>query len=342
MQTKEKNNLCNWGILSTGGIAKRMATALKVVEGAQLVAVASRTKESAQKFAQEFPQNSKFPKAYGSYEELAKDPDIDIIYVATPNNYHYENMLLCLNNGKNVICEKPFTLNYEQAKEVIDLAKSKNLFLMEAHKSYFLPGIKKIKELIKENAIGNVTLVKADFCIKPPYDKTHRMFNLALGGGALLDIGVYVISFAIDLLGKPIEISSETTLCETGADVFNAITLRHENNKTSPSKTSILCCGFNAAAPRESLILGENGYIKIHEPFHQAPRITLKSGNNEPIEIDTSFVGTGLDQEAQAATNCLKAGKTECEEFSLDKTLEVLKVTDYIRNLYNIKYPEEK
>ena len=207
---------------------------------------------------------------------------------------------------------------------------------MEAHKSYFLPGIKKVKELIKDNAIGNLVLVKADFCIKPPYDKEHRMFNLALGGGALLDVGVYVISFAIDLLGNSVEINSNTTIGETGVDVFDAITLKHGDDRTS-----ILCCGFNAAAPREALILGESGYIKIHEPYHQAPRLTLKSGDKEPVEIDTSFVGNGLDQEAQAATNCLKEGKTKCEEFTLDKTLEVLKITDYIRKQNKIKYPNE-
>lgn len=330
MTTKEK---INWGILSTGGIAERMATALKSVDGAALIAVASRDIEKSKDFADKFD----IPRAYGSYEEMADDSDVDIIYVATPNHLHYENILMCLTKGKNVICEKPFTLNSKQAKEVIKLARSKNLFLMEAHKSYFLPGIKKVKELIKDNVIGKIVTVKADFCIKPPYNKEHRMFNPKLGGGALLDVGVYPISFVIDLLGNPIEINSNTTLCETGVDVFSAITIKHEN-----SITSNICCGFNAAMPRESIILGENGYIKIHEPFHQAPRITLKIGENVPVEIDTSFVGNGLVQEAQAATNCLKEDKSECEEFSLDKTIEVLKVTDYIRKQYNIKYPQEK
>lgn len=323
----------NWGILSTGGIAERMATALELVEDANLLAVASRSKEKAKEFAAKFG----IPRAYGSYEELAEDADIDLVYIGTPNNCHYENILLCLNSGKSVMCEKPFTLNYEQAKEVATLAGEKNLFMMEAHKSYFLPGVKKVKELIKDGAIGKVVALKADFCIKPPYDKNHRMFNPALGGGALLDVGVYPISFAIDLLGAPLDIHSNTIVGETGVDIFNAITLRHKNNITS-----MITCGFNAAAPREALILGEDGYIKIHEPFHQAPKITLKSGNNAPIEIDTAFSGNGLNQEAQSATACLLENKIECEEFTLDKTLEVLKVTDYIRFQYDIKYPQEE
>lgn len=323
----------NWGILSTGTIAQRMAKALECVNDANLLAVASRYKEKADDFAKQYNVS----RSYGSYEELALDPDIDIVYIGTPNTSHYENMLLCLNNGKNVICEKPFTLNARQAQEVIDLAKSKNLFLMEAHKSYFLPGIKKVKDLIKNNAIGNIVLLQANFCIKPPYNKEHRMFNLELGGGALLDIGVYTISFAIDLLGNPIEIHSNTTIGETGADIFNAITLKHSDNITS-----ILCCGFNAAAPREALILGDNGYIKIHEPFHQAPKITLKSGHDNLIEIDTSFVGNGLNYEAQQATDYLKQGKTECTEFPLAKTIETLKVVDFIRSQYDIKYPQEE
>lgn len=328
--TKQKK--INWAILSTGSIAERMANALTFVDDANLVAVASRSIEKSQEFANKFG----LERAYGSYEELALDSDVDIVYIGTPNVCHYENIILCLNHNKNVICEKPFTLNVDEAREVIELARTKGLFLMEAHKSFYLPGIKKIKELINSGAIGEVVMFEAKFCIKPNFDVKHRMFNLALGGGALLDIGVYPISLAIDLFGAPKEIMSNTTVCETGVDIFNAVILKHENNKTS-----LLSFGFNAAAPREALILGTEGYIKIHEPFHQAPMLTLKSGAADPVEIDTSFVGNGLNQEAQYANACIKQQKTQSEEFSLEKTLNVLTVTDYIRNLYNIKYPQE-
>lgn len=326
------NKKINWAILSTGTIAKRMAQALTLVNDANLIAVASRTEKKAQEFAQEF----KIPKFFASYEELVQDEDVDIVYIGTPNSSHYENILLCLNHGKHVICEKPFTLNLNQAKEAIEIAKRKNLFLTEAHKSYFLPGIKKVKKLIKDNAIGNIVSIRADFCIKPPYMEEHRMFNLELGGGALLDVGVYPISLVIDLLGAPVEINSNTMLGKTGVDIFNSINFKHQNGISSS-----IWCGFNAQAPREALILGEDGYIKIHEPFHQAPKITLKSGKNEPLEIDTSFIGNGLNQEAQSATECIQKGKIESDEFSLEKTMEVLRVTDYIRNQYGIKYPQE-
>lgn len=326
MNAKEK---INWGILSTGGIAHRMAKAILMLDNANLVAVASRYSEKAQEFAQEY----KIPKYFGSYQDLVKDDEIDIVYIATPNTCHYENMMLCLEYGKNIVCEKPFTLDYSQAKEVIDLARKNKLFVMEAHKSFYLTGIKKIKELIAEGAIGEVISFKADFCIKPEYNPQHRMFNLALGGGALLDVGVYPISLAVDLFGAPVEIHSNTTLCDTGADVFNSILLKHKNNQSS-----LINCGFNAAAPREALILGTDGYMKIHEPFHQAPKFTIKKGKNNPVEFETPVIGNGLNQEAYQASVYVKEGKLQSEEFSLDKTLEVLKIIDNIREKNNIVF----
>lgn len=319
------NKKINWGILSTGEIASRMATALEFVEDAELFAVASRSFIKSKEFAQKF----NIPRHYAGYEELAKDPEVDVIYIGTPNVCHYENILLCLNNDKNVVCEKPFTVNYEQAQEVIELAKRKKLFIMEAHKSYFLPGIKKIKELISDGAIGDIVSIKADFCFEPPAHIEYRIFDLELGGGALLDVGGYIISFAIFLSGYPIEINSSSVIGKTGVDVFNTIVLTHTNGSVSE-----LSCGINESAPREALITGTNGYIKVHEPFHQAPRLTVKSGDADLIDIDTSFDTNGLDYEARQVTQNLKFNKVECSEFPPSKTLEVLKVMDYVRGQF--------
>ena len=329
--TKNKEKI-NWGILSTGEIAARMSQVLIETEDANLLAVASRSGKKSQDFAQKWD----IPRSYGSYEELVQDPDIDVVYIGTPNICHYENILMCLNNGKSVLCEKPFVINYKQSQEVMELAKEKNLFLMEAHKSYFMPGIKKIRELIENDSIGKVNSLSASFCTEAPFDVNNRFFNLNMGGGALLDVGVYTILFAIYVLGYPTEINAKTVICETGVDVFSEITLKHESGGSS-----ILTCGINGAAPRVAIIKGENGYIKVQEPFHQAPRLILKSGNNDEVEIDTSFTCKDLLFEAQRVTESLKNAETECAEFPLAKTLEILKVVDFIREKCGLKYPNE-
>lgn len=322
----------NWGILSTGSIAARMAQALINVNDANLLAVASRSKIKSQEFTEKF----NISRSYDSYEKLTKDSDIDLVYIGTPNACHYENILLCLNNGKSVLCEKPLVINQKQAEEVIALARKKNLFLMEAHKSCFLPGIKKLKELIENDLIGKINTIKADFCIEAHYDVENRFFNRSLGGGALLDVGVYAILFSNYLLGAPVEVNSNTIIGETGVDVFNEITLKHSDGGYSK-----LTCGINKAAPREAIILGEKGYIKVNDPFHQAPTLFLKSGDKAEIKIDTSFTCQDLIFEAQRVTECLKNGETECSEFPLSKTLEILKVTDFIRKKCNLQYSNE-
>lgn len=328
----KKKAKINWGILSTGTIATKMAQAIMEIEDANLLAVASRNSKKSQEFAQKFD----IPRSYDSYEKLIKDADIDIVYIGTPNTCHYENILSCLNNGKSVLCEKPMVLNEKQAKEVIELAEKKNLFLMEAHKSCFIPGIKKLKELIEEDSIGKITSVCADFCIDVQFNPKHRLYDLNLGGGALLDLGVYNILFAIHLLGFPVEINSNTVIGESGVDICDEITLKHSSGAYSK-----LNCAINKKMPNEAIVCGQNGYIKLSGPFHQTQVLFLKSGENPEIKIDKSFECNDLFFEAQRATECLKNGETECFEFPLRKTLEILKVTDYIRKKCNLKYPDE-
>lgn len=327
-----KKEQINWGILATGRIAGDMAQALKSVKGAKVIAVASRSLNSAQEFA----KKHLIEKAFGTYEAMAKDPQIDIIYIATPHPYHFENIIRCLENGKNVLCEKPIVINQKQMIEVINLAKEKNLFVMEAHKSYFLPGIKKLKELVQSGVIGEIKEIKADFCINPEFDENNRYFNLELGGGALLDVGSYNILFATHLLGEPLEITSNTLIGKTGVDEFSTVVMKHKSGANS-----VLCYGINAPAPIEAIVMGENGYIKVGHPFHQAPKLTIKVSHKEPIEVDMSFVDNGLSIEAQYVTDCLLEGKKECAEFPLEKSLELVKIMDTIRSQCNLKYPCE-
>lgn len=328
MQEKKK---INWGILATGRIAGDMAQALKCVKSAKVLGVASRSLEKAKEFA----KKHSIEKTYGSYEEMAQDPDIDVIYIATPHPCHFENIVMCLKMGKNVLCEKPMVINQKQAQEVINLAREKNLFLMEAHKSYFLPGIKKLKELVDGGMIGEIKEVKADFCINPEFDKDNRYFNLELCGGALLDVGSYNILFATHLLGQPTEITSNTVIGKTGVDEFSTVVMKHKSGANS-----VLCYGINSPAPIEALVMGENGYIKVGHPFHQAPKLTVKVTHKEPVEIDITHEN-GLAVEAQCVVNALLAGKKECAEFGLEKSLELVKIMDTIRSQCNLKYPCE-
>lgn len=328
----KKKEKINWGILSTGTIATKMAQAIMEVKDANLFAVASRSLAKAQEFAQQF----NIPRSYDNYEKLTQDADIDIVYIGTPNTCHYENIILCLNNGKSVLCEKPMVLNQKQAKEVIALAKEKNLFLMEAHKSCFIPGIKELKALVKKGVIGKIKKVEADFCIDVLYDPKHRLYDLNLGGGALLDLGVYNILFAIHLLEFPVEVNSNTIIGESGVDVSDEIIFKHLNGAFSK-----LNCAINKKLPNEATVYGENGYIRLSGPFHQTQFLYLKSGDKPEIVIDKSFACNDLSFEVKSATECLKNGETECFEFPLSKTLEILEIADYIREKYNIKYPSE-
>lgn len=322
----------NWGILATGKMANKMAEALTFVEDANLIAVASRSLSNAETFAKKWG----ILNYYDSYENLVKNNEIDLVYIATPVIYHYEHILLCLQNGKNVLCEKPLTLNEKQAKEVFHLAKEKKLFLIEAHWSYFLPGYKKIKELIQNNTIGKVLLTRAEFCHKPMFDPKGKWFNLELGGGALLDLGVYPIGLALLTAGTPIEIISNTELGNTGVDVFDMITFKQQNEAYSN-----LVCSINSNAPREALIIGEKGYIKIHAPFHNPNKLTLKTDEDEPIDIDVSYCGNGYNYEAEEVNNCLKNNYLQSIIFNEFNTLAILKITDTIRRNCCLKYPQE-
>jgi predicted dehydrogenase len=326
-----------WGILSTGGIANTFAEGLTVVEDAELVAVGSRAQAPADAFGERWH----VPHRHASYEALANDPDVDVIYVGTPHPYHCENTMLCLNAGKHVLVEKPFAMNARQAQAMIDLAREKGLFLMEAMWTRFLPSIVQVRQWIAEGAIGDVRLLRASFAFKVPVDPTHRLFAPELGGGALLDVGIYPISLASMILGTPKTIRSTAHLGETGVDEHSAYMFGYDDGKTA-----FLASGVHLAMPVEAEIFGTEGYIKLHRSWYNTTTLTLATPTDDKDRFNEQLLhlptrGNGYEYEAMEVAACLRAGKTESAIMSLDETLSIMHTLDTIRAQWGLAYPNE-
>jgi predicted dehydrogenase len=321
-------NTINWGILATGWIADKFANALKVVPNAKILAVGSRNKEHAQKFAKDFD----IPKFYGTYEELAADPDVDVIYVATPHPFHYENTIMCLNHNKAVLCEKPFGMDVGQVEKMISLAHQKNLFLMEAMWSRFIPAILKVKELIDNGILGEVIQLKSDFGMKFPYDVNGRLFNKALGGGSLLDIGIYPVFIALFLMGLPDEIVSKAIIGKTDVDESMSIIFKYKNALAN------LACTAMANTPVETEVYGTKGRIKIHYMWFFATKISLTLNDGETQKMEFPHLRNGYEYEAIEVTNCLLKGEKESKIMSHEMSRQLIGLLDKIREQNGIVY----
>lgn len=327
--TSEKS--IRWGILGTGNIANAFATGLTFVDDAELIAVGSRRKERAE----EFGRRHRVPHRHASYEALANDPDVDVVYVATPHVLHKENSLLCLRAGKAVLCEKPLTINAREAVELIQFAREQRLFLMEAMWTRFIPLVGLLREMLAEGRIGAVHLFVADLGFRMEFDPAHRAFNPALGGGALLDVGVYPLSFASMVLGSPAQVTGMAHIGKTGVDERSAILLEYENGALA-----LLYAAVDTNTPREVLIMGTKGQIRVLPPMHRPEKLILLSRDQEmPAAIP--FVGNGYNYEAMEVMNCLQAGKLESEIMPLDESLEIVKTMDAVRAQWGMKYPTE-
>ena len=321
----------HWGILGPGSIAHRFAKGLKSVPDANLYAVGSRTQAKADEFA----DNYDAPKRYGSYEALAEDPDVQAVYIATPHPQHKDAMRLCLNHGKAVLCEKPFTVNAKEAAEVIDLARTKDLFLMEGMWARFFPGMVKVRELLASGAIGEAKMLQADFGFRADINPEGRLFNLALAGGGLLDVGVYPISLASMLFGTPTDITGLAQIGETGVDEMAAVTLKYAQGQLASIVT-----GIRISTPSEATIFGTDGSLKLQAPFWNPVKLTLNAGGKTE-EISVPFEGEGFNYEAQEVHNCLRAGKIESAVMPLDETLAIMQTMDSLRAQWGLKYPME-
>jgi predicted dehydrogenase len=323
-----------WGILGTGGIANTFVIGLSVLPDAELVAVGSRKQETAEAFGSKY----NIPHRHATYEALANDPDVDAIYVCTPHPMHKDAVMLSLKGGKAVLCEKPFMLNAAEAQEVITYARQQHLFLMEAMWMRFLPAMGKVRELLAQNVIGEVRAVMADFGFRTDFNPRSRLLAPELGGGALLDVGVYTISFAAMVLGGkvPPQIVSLADLGQTHVDEQSAYILGYPNGKLA-----MLYAAVRTDSAHEGAILGVNGRIKIHAPLYHPQRLTLSIKGKDDQVIDVSDEGNGFNYEAAEVMRCLRAGRLESELLPLDESLAIMRTMDLIRAPWGLKYPSE-
>jgi len=321
-----------WGILGTGRIATAFAAGLTEVPEAELVAVGSRSLAGAAAFGERVGAI----RRHGSYKALAADTDVDIVYVATPHPFHHAHSRLCLEAGKAVLCEKPFTLNAAQARDLVALAGERRLFLMEAMWTRFLPAMVRLRRLIAAGAIGEVRFVSADFGFRKEFDPAHRLYDPALGGGALLDIGVYLVSFASMLLGPPTEIRSLVTMAPSGVDADTALLFGYGGGRAAQLLASI-----TTATPQLATIVGTAGSLTIHPLWWKSTRLTLAVDGEEPEVIDLPFAGNGYNDEAVEAMRCLRDGETESPAMPLAETIAILETLDRVRADWGLRYPME-
>lgn len=321
-----------WGILGPGSIAHPFAAGLRELPDAHLTAVGSRDQARADAFGAQFH----IPHRHGSYEALAADPDVDVIYVATPHPFHREHCLLALRGGKAVLCEKPFTVNAREAEEVAAEARMRKQFLMEGMWSRFYPIMDRVRSLLREGAIGEVRMVEADFGFRAGFDPKSRLFDPNLGGGALLDVGVYLVSLASMVLGAPDRVTGLATLCATGVDEQAVIALGHPGGALAALSTAI-----TTHTRHRATFLGTTGRITLHPPWWKPERITLVRSGQEDQDVHLPMTGTGFNYEAAEVQRCLRAGLTESPILPLDETAAVMRTMDALRSQWGVKYPME-
>ncbi|MCB8978201.1 MAG: Gfo/Idh/MocA family oxidoreductase [Ardenticatenaceae bacterium] len=321
-----------WGILATGWIADQLAEAITSQRDAECLAVGSRSQASADAFGEKWH----IPRRYPTYEALAADPDVDVIYIATPHNLHYENMKLCLNAGKHVLCEKPLTVNAAQAKECLELAKEKGLFLMEAMWMKFIPAVQQMQKWVADGRIGTVRLVQANFAFNIPFDPHGRLYDPELAGGALLDMGIYTSTLAHLVLGKPDSILSAANLGETGVDELNTAIWQYADGTQA-----VLTSTQRLERPCDAFITGTDGYIKLHSNFWHSRKLTLKQRGQAKEVVQIPYDGNGYGYQVREVHDCLRAGKLESAVVPHADTLEIMTLLDEMRGQWGLVYPEE-
>ncbi len=321
----------NWGIIGTGGIAHKFATALQVLPQAKIHAVASRSLEKAQSFAGEFG----VLHAYGSYEKLMENKELDVVYIATPHNLHCENTLMCLEQKIPVLCEKPFAINSSEVDKMIKAASENKVFLMEAMWTRFLPHIFTTLNLIREGRIGAIKLLRADFGIQIPWDPKHRVFNPELGGGSLLDVGIYPAFLSLLLFGMPEKIEATATLGKTNVDESCGMLFHYADGQIASLFSSVV-----ARTGVEAEIIGEHGRILIHKEFFLPTSLTLILNDGTTEKINPDYIGNGMNYEAAEVMKCLEEEKLESSLMSFDMSRKLISLLDQIRKKCGVVYPD--
>lgn len=323
----------NWGIIGLGNIAAKFCDDLMLLPNATIHAVASRSKEKAEDFAGKY----KATFAYGSYQDILECPDLDVIYIATPHHLHCENTLMCLEKGIPVLCEKPLALNAKQVNRMLAKVAEKDVFLMEALWTRFLPQTLKVMELIDAGAIGGVHSIKADFGFQAKFDSAGRVFNQALGGGSLMDVGIYPVFLALLIMGKPTEIQAVASIGETKVDENCGLLFKYDSGQLAILHSSII-----ANTETEAFIYGENGTIHIPSRWHgpiSCINILRKDKVTEQISIANE--GNGYTYEAKEVMSCLKEGKRQSLFLPHNFSLTLIKTLDEIRRKAGICYPQD-
>lgn len=328
------SKIIRWGILGTGTIAQKFAEALNSISDAEIAAVGSRQLATAQAFAERYGAK----RVHGSYEDLADDVDVDVVYVATPHPMHKDNAILCLRAGKAVLCEKPITINAHETAELVRVAREEGQFLMEAMWTRFLPAVAQVKRWIEDAAIGEIRQIRADFGFTTDVGDEHRLLNPQLAGGSILDVGVYPISLAFWLFGTTPEAATGLAcLSDSGVDAQSAYVLRFPKGGLAWLSSSV-----NTETPQDATILGTRGAIHIHTPFWSATHATLQRQGNAAETVIHDHRCNGYEYEAMHVMDCLRAGKRESDVMPLDESLAIMETCDALRTQWNIWYPQEQ
>ncbi len=319
-----------WGIASTGGIAASMCEALRTLPDARVTAVGSRSQASADAFADRFD----IPNAHGSYEALFDDPAVDIVYVASPHSHHHAMTIAALDAGKHVLCEKAFAVNAMQAREMVEAAQRNDRFLMEAMWTWFIPAVVDLRQRVLDGEIGELKVVEANFGI-PVFDPDGRHRRLDLAGGALLDLGIYPISFARYLAGDPVAVKAIGTLGDTGVDATVGGVVSFENGVIGTFHTSL-----DMLTSLQASVFGTLGRIDVDPPFWFTAGFTVRIAGEEPVHVE--IPNQGLAHEAQHAIDRIRAGHRESDVIPLATTVSTMELLDDIRAQIGVVYPDER
>lgn len=321
----------SWGILGPGGIARAFAKDLTLLEGHTIGAVGSRSLANAQSFADEFGGT-----AYGSYEELVNDSTIDAIYVATPHPAHHDNVILALNAGKPVLCEKPFAVNAQEAQAMVDAASRNNVALMEAMWARFLPHYAKVREIVASGVLGPILSIHADHGQRLADQNIPRLVEPNLAGGALLDLGIYPISFAHMILGNPLSIKSTAVMTDKGVDAQTSMIFTYDNGAQSILTTTMI-----EQTPCRAVVAGLNGWLEIDRTFYNPASMRVVLNYGSITQYPSEYTGHGLREQAEIFKQLVQSGKFESEILSWQDTVDIMKTMDTVREQIGLKYPFE-
>jgi predicted dehydrogenase len=324
------NKKYKWGILAPGKMSAKFTKGLQLLENVELYSVGSRDAGRAKQFADEFG----FKKYYGSYEEFVQDPELEVVYIASPHSHHLEHTLLCLRNGKHVLCEKAFSLNFREVQIMVNEARKQNLFLMEALWPPFQPFYKKAEEILNSGAAGKIVHLDGYFSFLPPYDPNDRKFNLSLGGSSLLDIGIYPVIDALTFIGIPSEIKASAVFGKTGSEESLNVIFSYTDGRTASLYSS-----FRTNAGIGCDILCEKGNLTVVRGRDMNQRTTFQPHGMEMQEFVYNPEAMGYHWEAEEVMKCLDAGKTESPVVPLSFSLDLMRTLDRIREAAGIVFP---